>query len=53
MLWLKGLNIDYLVIRSGRPTDNAEVERCHRTLNDYVIQGQEHLGAVFLQVALD
>lgn len=53
MLWLKGLNIDYLVIRSGRPTDNAEVERCHRTLNDYVIVGQEHLDTVSLEAALD
>ena len=35
-LWLKGLGIEHLVIRSGRPTDNAEVERCHRTLHDYL-----------------
>jgi transposase InsO family protein len=31
-VWLKGLGIDYRAIRPGRPTDNAEVERCHRTL---------------------
>ena len=53
MLWLKGLGIDYLVTRSGKPTDNAEVERCHRTLNDYVIRGQEHLGTAPLEAALD
>jgi len=52
-LWLQGLGVDYLVTRSGKPTDNAEVERCHRTLNDYVIKGQEHLGAMPLQAALD
>lgn len=42
-LWLKGLGIDHLVIRSGKPTDNAEVERCHRTVNDYAIVGNEGL----------
>jgi transposase InsO family protein len=53
VLWLKGLCIDHRVIRSGRPTDNAEVERCHRTLAAYVIQGQEPLSAVRLEAALD
>jgi len=38
-LWLKGLDIDHLVIRPERPTDNAEVERCHRTGNDYPTHG--------------
>ena len=40
-LWLAGLGISHQVIRSGRPTDNAEVERCHRTINDYAIVGNE------------
>jgi hypothetical protein len=52
-LWLKGLGIDHLVIRSGRPTDNAEVERCHRTLNDYAIVGNEGADVEQLQRILD
>lgn len=52
-LWLKGLDIDHLVIRPGRPTDNAEVERCHRTVNDYAIVGNEQVDWVQLQEILD
>jgi transposase InsO family protein len=52
-LWLAGLGINHLVIRSGKPTDNAEVERCHRTLNDYAIVGNEHLTLDRLQHSLD
>jgi hypothetical protein len=52
-LWLKGLGIDHLVIRPGRPTDNAEVERCHRTVNDYAIVGNEQADLVQLQEILD
>jgi transposase InsO family protein len=48
-LWLKGLGIEHLVTRHGRPTDNAEVERWHRTLNEYVIIGNEHLTASQLE----
>ena len=51
-LWLKGLGIDHLVIRSGKPTDNAEVERCHRTVNDYAIIGNEGLNVKQLQQVL-
>jgi hypothetical protein len=40
-LWLKGLGIEHRVIRPGRPTDNAAVERCHRTVHDYAIVGNE------------
>lgn len=40
-LWLKGLGIAHLVIRSGQATDNAEVERGHRTVNDYGVVGHE------------
>lgn len=42
-LWLKGLGIKHLVIRPGRPTDNAEIERCNRTIMDYAVTGNEHL----------
>lgn len=52
-LWLKGLGIDHLIIRSGKPTDNAEVERCHRTVNDYAIVGNEDASPVQLQAILD
>jgi len=52
-LWLKGLGIEHLVIRPGRPTDNAEVERCHRTVNDYAIVGNEGEEMAQLQQILD
>lgn len=52
-LWLKGLGVDHLVIRSGKPTDNAEVERCHRTVNDYAIVGNEDAAVEQLQHILD
>ena len=52
-LWLKGLGIEHLVIRSGKPTDNAEVERCHRTVNDYAIVGNEDSDVAQLQHLLD
>ena len=52
-LWLKGLGIEHLVIRPGTPTDTAEVERCHRTLNDYAIIGNEAASLAELQALLD
>jgi hypothetical protein len=52
-LWLKGLGIDHLVIRSGRPTDNGAVERCHRTVNDYAIVGNETVDVIRLQELLN
>ncbi len=52
-LWLTGLGIKHLVIRPGKPTDNAEVERFHRTIHDYSIVGQEKLGVAGLQSILD
>ncbi len=52
-LWLKGLGIEHLVTRPARPTDNAEVERCHRTLNNYAIRGQEKATVRQLQEMLD
>lgn len=48
-LWLKGLGIKHLVTRPGTPTDNAEVERCHRTVNDYAIVGNEKSNITQLQ----
>lgn len=52
-LWLRGLGIQHLVTRPGRPTDNAEVERCHRTVNDYAIVGNEGCVVPHLQAILD
>jgi hypothetical protein len=52
-LWLKGLDVEHLVTRPARPTDNAEVERCHRTGNDYAIVGQEKASVLELQQILD
>lgn len=52
-LWLTGLGIKHLVIRPGKPTDNAEVERCHRTINDYAIVGNEKHPLIELQSILD
>jgi transposase InsO family protein len=51
-LWLIGLGISHSVIRSGRCTDNAEVERGHRTVNDYAIVGQEKQPICDLQLVV-
>jgi transposase InsO family protein len=40
-LWLKALGVEHILSRPGRPTDNAEVERCHRTVMDYAVTGNE------------
>jgi transposase len=52
-LWLTGLGIQHLVIRTYQPTDNAEVERGHRTVTNYGIIGNEDQPAAGLQVILD
>jgi transposase InsO family protein len=52
-LWLVGLGIQHLITRAGHPTDNAEVERCHRTLNDYALVGQEGIDLPALQNLLE
>ena len=52
-LWLIGLGVGHVFIRPGRPTDNAEVERCHRTLTDYAIIGNQDLPQEQLQRVLD
>ncbi|MBC7222859.1 MAG: transposase [Anaerolineae bacterium] len=52
-LWLQGLGIQHLKIRRHTPTDNAEVERCHRTLYEYAIQGNEEASVAQLQAILD
>ena len=52
-LWLKGLDVEHHVTRPRRPTDNAEVERCHRTVHDYAIVGHEQASVLQLQQILD
>lgn len=52
-LWLAGLGIRHLTIRPGKPTDNAEIERCHRTLYDYAVNGNQHCTGPQLQQVLE
>lgn len=52
-LWLASLGIRHLVIRPGVPTDNAEVERCHQTIMNYAIIGNEHTTLAELQERVD
>ena len=52
-LWLKGLGVEHRVTRPGKPTDNAEVERCHRTVNDYARVGHEQASVPQLQQILE
>lgn len=51
-LWLAGLGVQHLTIRPGKPTDNAEVERCHRTVYEYALVGNEDLSLSSLQRSL-
>ena len=50
-LWLVGLGMEHLVIHNV--TSNAEVERCHRTINDYALIGNEDKLPETLQLILD
>jgi transposase len=50
-LWLVGLGIQHRVIKVV--TQNAEVERCHRTVCDYAMIGNEDLLPEELQQSLD
>lgn len=50
-LWLVGLGIEHQVIKNV--TSNAEVERCHRTVNDYALVGNEDKSSQALQLVLD
>lgn len=51
-LWLAGLGIAHERIRLGHCTDNAEVERGHRTVNDYALVGRLEQPLVRLQAEL-
>ena len=52
-LWLAGLGINHRRIAAGRPTENGSVERDHRTLDAYSLQGQLHLSRAELQAYLN
>jgi transposase InsO family protein len=52
-LWLRGLGIRPIFSRSGQPTDQAEVERLHRTIADLTWRNQapQTLGDLQQQLA--
>lgn len=52
-LWLVGLGIGHVVGRSHRPTDQAQVERNHRTLADMAWKDSSFATLAELQEALD
>jgi transposase InsO family protein len=52
-LWLVGLGIRHHTIRPGKPTDNAAVERNHRTLNAYIVNDQKIASLAAFQQLLD
>src|SRR5512139_1589227 len=52
-LWLRGLNIQQVTSRSHRPTDQAQVERGHRTLSDLTWKDETFAQVTDLQAALD
>lgn len=52
-LWLVGLGIRHQTIHPGKPTDNAAVERNHRTLNEYTVNTREARSLATLQHLLD
>jgi len=52
-LWLVGLGVQHRFIRPNTPTDQAEVERTHRTLDGFVGLPDRRLDVVQLQQRLD
>jgi transposase len=52
-LWLAGLGIEHRLSRPGRPTDNAQVERNHRTLDGWALDAEGLADLNHLQQALD
>jgi hypothetical protein len=52
-LWLVGLGITHHLIHPGRPTEQAEVERNHRTLDNWALDEQACADIGHLQHALD
>ena len=52
-LWLRGLGIKHHFIRPHRPTDQPQIERNHRTLNDLTLDEESRANLANLQRALD
>jgi transposase InsO family protein len=52
-LWLLGLNMQHVTSRSRRPTDQAQVERGHRTLGDMSWKDELFAQVPALQTTLD
>lgn len=52
-LWLAGLGVRHVLSRPHRPTDQAQVERHHRTQGDFVWKDQTFERVEQLQIALD
>jgi transposase InsO family protein len=52
-LWLLGLTIQHVTSRSRRPTDQAQIERGHRTLGDMTWKDETFAQVPALQTALD
>jgi transposase len=52
-LWLIGLDIDLIFTRKGRPTDHAQVERNHQTIEAQAITGQSWFSQSALWQGLD
>ncbi len=52
-LWLVGLGVTHVLSRRKRPTDQAQVERNHRTQGDFVWKDQSFEQFEQLQQALD
>jgi hypothetical protein len=52
-LWVTGLGIKHRFIRPGRPTDQPQVERNHRTLDGWALYDQATVDCTHLQQSLD
>ena len=52
-LWLVGLGITHVLSRRKRPTDQAKVERNHRTQGDFAWKDQSFEQVELFQLALD
>lgn len=52
-LWLVGLNIEHVLSRTKRPTDQSHVERSHRTVGDMTWKDQPCDSVEQLQTLLD
>ena len=52
-LWLAGLGINHVFGRPGKPTDQPQVERGHRTWHDWLWQDEPHPDLKSYRQALD